>query len=245
MNACELGITRAGISCGPPEGMGKEVPLGIVASEHVWAEGNAQGLIKVLVDRDAALGKRDTQLGGFDLEDEVLEADGIVIIDSAFSVDGKDQVQIEMRRKGDKGRAGLFGFDLELAVEVREEDFLDETVGSFFSFNSVETEFIGKPALKGFIHAFRAASGLGRISWNGTNAKAGKGPADLSKMAFLDGSSRLGGEEEMTGSIRIQGAEDAMFFDAIPEQPHAFQGTFLLNELHVVDFVGGIVHEDK
>ena len=58
------------------------------------AEGDAKGLVQMLVDHDAAFCERDTQIRGLDLEDKSLKGDCVIVTDSAFFFDGEDQIKI-------------------------------------------------------------------------------------------------------------------------------------------------------
>src|SRR3990167_2300932 len=64
-------------------------------------------------------------------------------------------------------------------------------------------------------------------------------------MSLQDFAAGFGSEKKMTGSVRIQGAEDAMPGNAVFKQKHAVQSVLLVDEEHFVDFTGGIVHKDK
>ena len=199
----------------------------------------------MLVDEDAAFGKRDTQMRGLDLKDETFKGDGVVVADGAFLLGGENQIKIDVMLDGDKGRAGLLGIDSEAPVKLADVNFFQETIGLLFGFNAMQTEFIAESALKGFIDAFAAAPGFWGISGNGTGTQLGEGTSNLSEVAFLDRAAGLGSEEEMTGSVRIQGAEDAVTGDTVSEEAHTTQGIFFFDEFHVIDFTGSVVHQDE
>ena len=71
-----------------------------------------------------------------------------------------------MCRDWDEGRSLLFGRFGETFVELGEVMIFQETVGLFFGFDSVKSEFVRKPALEGGVHPFTSASGLGRVGWD-------------------------------------------------------------------------------
>jgi hypothetical protein len=60
-------------------------------------------------------------------------------------------------------------------------------------------------------------------------------------VAFLDLITGFGSVEEVSGSVRLEGAENTAFRDAIPEESHALGGILLIDEHHFVNPVGGIV----
>jgi len=60
-------------------------------------------------------------------------------------------------------------------------------------------------------------------------------------MAFLDLVSGFGSKEEVGGSVGVKGAEDSSFCDAIPEESHALEGIFLIDQYHLIDPVSGVV----
>ncbi len=98
---------------------------------------------------------------------------------------------------------------------------LQEKIGGVLGFDAVQTKLVWESALKGLIDAFAPASGLRGISRNRTDAQFCEGAADLGQMAFLDWAACLGSEEEMSGPVRIQGAEDPVRGNAIAQKEHA------------------------
>ena len=80
-------ITRVEISCGPQQRVFEMFALSIVTAEEMRAESDAESLVQMLVDEDAAFGKRDTQMRGLDLKDSAFKGDGVVVADSAFFFD--------------------------------------------------------------------------------------------------------------------------------------------------------------
>ena len=208
-------------SCGPPECVGQKFALSIVMAKEVRAKGDAESLVEMLMDHDAALGKRDSEMRRLDLQDEALEGDGVVVTGGAFLFDGENQIKIDVGPNRNKSGSLLLGFDSKSLVKLVGVNFFQETIGSVFGFDTVETEFVGKSALKSFVDAFAAASRLRGISRNGPDAQFCEGAADLSEMSLQDLAAGFGSEKEMAGSVRIQGAIDAVRGDTIFEQSHA------------------------
>jgi hypothetical protein len=64
-------------------------------------------------------------------------------------------------------------------------------------------------------------------------------------MAFLDLFSGFWGEEEVSGSVRVKGAEDPAFRDAIPEESHALEGVFFIDKHHLINPVGSVVQKHQ
>jgi hypothetical protein len=60
-------------------------------------------------------------------------------------------------------------------------------------------------------------------------------------VAFLDLVTGFGSKEEVGGSVRVKGAEDPAFCDAIHEESHALEGILLIDKDHLIDPVGGVV----
>ena len=58
----------------------------------------------------------------------------------------------------------MFGRFGESPVELPDVMLFQESVGLFFGFDPVETEFVWEPALERLIHSFASSPGLGRIS---------------------------------------------------------------------------------
>ena len=102
-------------------------------------ESDAEGLVQMLVDKDAAFGKRDSQMGRLDLKDKPLESDSVIVADSAFFFDGENQIKIHVRLDWDKSRSRLFGLNREALVKLTDISFFQETIGSLLSFDTVQT----------------------------------------------------------------------------------------------------------
>ena len=81
MDAVNKWITLIGISCGfPAQGLRFEYfSFGIIATKKMRAKGNAESLVDVLVNQDSASGKRDSQVRGFNLKNNPLKGDGVVV----------------------------------------------------------------------------------------------------------------------------------------------------------------------
>ena len=85
--SCGMWITRAEISCGPLQRILQEFTLRVVPAEEMRAEGDAESQVQMLMDEDAAFGKRDAQMRRLDLKDSALKGDGVVVADGAFRLD--------------------------------------------------------------------------------------------------------------------------------------------------------------
>ena len=84
-------------SSGPPKCVFQKFALSVVTAEEVRAESDAESLVQMLVDQDAAFGKRNTQVRRLDLKDSAFKGDGVVVTDGAFLLDGEDQIKIDVR----------------------------------------------------------------------------------------------------------------------------------------------------
>ena len=157
----------------------QKVSVSIITAEEVGAEGDAQGLIEMLVDKDSTLGKRDSQMGRLDLKDETLEGNRIVLTDGTFLFDREDPIKINVGLDGDKSGSGLLGFDGEALVELADIGLLQEKISSLFGFDTVQTKFVRESALEGFIDAFSPSSCLRTISRDRPDAQLGQGPSYL------------------------------------------------------------------
>ena len=77
--------------------------MSVVTAEEMRAESDAESLIEMLVDKDSAFDKRDSQMRGLDLKAETFEGYRIVVTDGALLFDGEDQIKIDVSLNGDKG----------------------------------------------------------------------------------------------------------------------------------------------
>lgn len=205
MDTVNKWITLLDISCGSPaRGLRFEYfPVGIIPAEKMWAEGDAEGLINVLVNHDSASGKRDPQMRGLNLKNNSLEGDGVIVPHSALFFDGEDEIKIQMSLDRNKGRARLFGFDGEAFVVLTDINFFQETIGILFGFDAVEAKFIAQPALESSIDSFATASGLRRVSGDGSDAQLCDGAANLSEMSFQNFAAGFGSEEEVASPVGV------------------------------------------
>ena len=76
-----------------------------------------------------------------------------------------------MWRNRYESRSLLFGRLGETFVELGNVMIFEKTVGLFFCFDSVEFEFVGKPALEGGVHPFASAAGLRGVGWDHPDSK--------------------------------------------------------------------------
>ena len=78
--------------------------------------GQAEAAVQVLVNHDVATGQRPSPGHGFNLQLQVLKADGIVPVHRALKLQRKDQVQIFVRTR-QKRAARLRRRHLKAAIE--------------------------------------------------------------------------------------------------------------------------------
>ena len=97
--------------------------MGIVTAEEMGAESDAESLVQMLMDQDAAFCERDTQMRGLDLEDKPLKGDCVIVTDSAFFFDGENQIKIDVRQDRDKSRAWLLRVNGESLIELADVNF--------------------------------------------------------------------------------------------------------------------------
>ena len=78
--------------------------------------------------RHGAASQRSTPTDRLDLQAEVLEADGVVLVDGAFELKREDRVQI-LARAGHEGGSGLRRGHLEAAIELAHIVLGEEAAG--------------------------------------------------------------------------------------------------------------------
>ena len=132
---------------------------------------DADGKIEVLVNGHAALGERDAQLGRAYLKDLVLERNGVVLVDGSFGFDREDEIDVHVRRDRNERGSGFLGPFRKTFIEFRDVMIFEKAVGLLFCFNSVKFEFVGKPALKRFVHPLASAPRLRGVGWDHTDSE--------------------------------------------------------------------------
>ena len=65
----------------------------------------------------------------------------------------------------------LFGRFGETFIEFRDVMIFEKAVGLLLRCDSVEFEFVGKPALEGGVHSFASAAGLRGVGWDHPDSK--------------------------------------------------------------------------
>src|SRR5271167_4323165 len=107
---------------------GDRCALAGVVPEATWPVGHAEGAVEVLVHDDVAPGEGAAPTYLVDLQDQVLEADGVVAADGALELQRKDQIQITAGACGE-GCAALGRRHLETAIELGHVVLTQEAVG--------------------------------------------------------------------------------------------------------------------
>src|SRR5216683_5373744 len=89
-----------------------------------------QSAVQMLVCNYAATSERAPPLHRFNLQAQVLKADGIVAVDRTFELQRENASQVALGARH-KGAAPLGGCDLKAAVELGDVLFPQETIGVF------------------------------------------------------------------------------------------------------------------
>lgn len=132
----------------------------------MWAVSDADGLVEMFVNQDAALCERDAKVRGADLKDPVLIGDGVVLVDGSFGLNREDEIEVQMGWNRDESGTFLLRGFCKSFVKIGDEIILEKAVGRFECFDAVKSELVGKPSLKSLVHPFTSAPGLGRVGWD-------------------------------------------------------------------------------
>lgn len=137
----------------------------------MWAISDADGLVEMFVNQDAALRERDAKVRWADLKDPVLIGNGVVLVDGSFGLNREDEIEVQMCWNRDESGTFLFGGFCKSFVEIGDEMIFEKAVGRFDCFDAVKSELVGKPALKSLVHPFTSAPGLRRVGWDHSDSE--------------------------------------------------------------------------
>src|SRR5713226_5518495 len=147
-----------------------------------------QSAVQMLMCDYAATSQCASPLHRFNLQAQVLKADGVVAVDRAFELQREDASQVALGARH-KGAAPFGGCDLKAAVELGDVLFPQETIGVFQG------------------GASRQAQRLRRIGGNHADPQFTQRPAHLSETMRVDRFSGFRGQPEMAAAIAVEGAE--------------------------------------
>jgi len=202
------------------------------------------GAVEELSDLDLGLGEPSSALSGRDLDDDVIDLDGIVVGDGCEIAEGEDGVEVESGRFSEEGFRLGWGPG-ELGVVPGEEVGFDPGVGGFGSGDVVEFHFGDESVLEGFEFSFDPSLGLGGIGGDCGDAEFLEGHPDLgwvllSADLFFEGPVVVVSVE---GSVLVvvDGDGDTGFGDDVFEGSHVSDGCFGGFEVEGEDVAGGVV----
>lgn len=75
----------------------QELSLRAVVSDTVSCDCEGKGCVQMLMDDDLASGHGGAPFGWLDLQDQAVQADGIIPVDGSFELLREDQIQVPAR----------------------------------------------------------------------------------------------------------------------------------------------------
>lgn len=200
--------------------------------------------IEALSGLDPCFGESSSGFSGRDLDDEVVDFDGVVVGDGCFVSEGDDGVEVDSGWFSEEGML-LGGLAGEFFIESGEEIIFDPRVCLFGGFDVEELHFGDEAVLEGFEFVFDPSLGLGRMGGDGGDAE------------FLEDHSDLGGflfsgdlflqcpvvvvSVEGAVLVVVDGGGDSSRFDDVFEGSEITDGGFGGFEVEGEDLVGGVI----
>src|SRR5262245_39778899 len=114
----------------PPWSRAKRFTAGGIAANSVWTVADGECAIQMLVNDDVQLRHRRSQPCGLDLQQQVVPSYGVVLIDDALVMDGKDTIQI-VSFQGNKRRALLCRRPRKPSIESPDIELPQKIIGGF------------------------------------------------------------------------------------------------------------------
>src|SRR6516225_1216762 len=160
------------------------------------------------MDRDRAAHEVDAVTSRRQLENQVLESDGVVVAYYPFMLTGKHQLQLEARQF-DESAFGLGWSDREAPIEVCDEMLLEITIGRRIIGDAMVPELLRQPALNGAEGTLATAAGLWRERQDLMDAEGAQGLAHLTVLLVGHFAGPLA-VAEMTAAVSVKLGEAAV-----------------------------------
>ncbi len=119
-------------------GWGNRNALGGIASQAVGPVGETDTSLQVLMNRDLAASQSPSPVHPFNLQSEILKADGVVPVYSALELKREDQVQVFAPTR-DKGRPALCRRHLKTPIKLGDVVLAQKAVGLFHRLDSPQS----------------------------------------------------------------------------------------------------------
>ena len=199
-----------------------------------------KGSVQVLVHRDVTTGQRCPPLYPLDLQAQVLKTDGVVAVHSALVLQREHQVQI-LAPASHKRVALLRWRHLKATVELRHIVFSQKAVGFVHCLDPAQSQLLGQSSLPGPEVALATPTGLRRVGGNHLHPQLAQRSSHLRQAMGIDLAPHLRRQPKMAAPVAVQGAEQALALDHLPQRRHDRGRRFFLHQLRIVDLAAGII----
>src|SRR5271166_3027217 len=136
--------------------------LGVIASQPMRPVGKADRPVQMLMHYHVAARQRPPPVHPFNLQLQILKADGVVAVHRALKLQREDQVQVLAARTRHKRAPALCRCHLKAAVELADVFLPQKPVGLVHSRDPVQPQLLRQPSLPGPEAALAAAPRVGR-----------------------------------------------------------------------------------
>ena len=199
--------------------------------------------VKPFLDFDLALCQYTGAGFRQELEDAVVQGDGVVIGDCPGGFGTEHSTQVQTFWSDAEGGNRVPGFDAELAGVVGDEGFVEVAGGCFGGGDVVVSEFGDEAALEGAVEALDSAFGLWGVGEDGMDSKSGHG--DLEGGGFvvtlMSVDPVVAGSGELAGSVDIEAFRQAVAAEDAVEHLEAAVTGFLRMEATMQRLTGGVI----
>src|SRR6201987_2367687 len=180
----------------------------------------------------------DPVAGGWQLENQVFEGNGVVVADNPLVLARQHQLQLDARQF-DEGAFRLGRFNREAAIEVGDELLLQVAVGRAIIGNALMPELLWQAPLDGAEGTLAAAAGLRRTGQDLLDPECAQGLAPLAVLFLVHfaGRSALA---EVAAAVGVELTETAVVAQHRFQRGEGRSGALLGQEEGVQDAAVGI-----
>src|SRR5262244_3765819 len=189
---------------GGPRAQGRErCTLAVEAGDQLAAEADAQAVIEQLVHEHRAASEVKTVAQTGKLQAKLAEGDRVVVRDHPLVLERDEQSDVN-RGQARECAPRLGGLHGEAAVEVRDEDVVEITVGLLVRADAVQAQLLREPSLEGPEAALASSPSLRRARQDLADPERAQHPSHLSRLLFSWALARLRRPAEVATAVGVE-----------------------------------------
>src|SRR5882762_11022153 len=192
--------------------------LRVVTAHHMRPVPNTPALVQMFTDRHRASGQSSSPARRFDLQNLSSHYDRVIPAHHACLLHREHHLQI-LSPAGHKRAALLRRRDLKPLIELGHVFLPQKNVGFLQRADPAQAQFLGQASLPSSKPPFRTPPRLRRVSRNHANPQLLQRASHLRQPSRIHFPARPWGPKEVTGAVAVQGAENPLLLDHLPQPP--------------------------